>query len=310
MKQRLLRRLMWILTLGTLLFAAVSRAESAPVRVACITPHYLNSAFWQEINDNIRLAADDLGIQLSMLHTKHSEPGMQLTLNEALSIAILSDVDAIIASYTLAGEGTNALLETAREKGVAVVMFDCDAPVDLRDAYVGIDNEAAGYEIGQTALGAPEEGETALFVYSTANFQNINLYNRALGIERAFAVAPEKLERLPLDNGLTLQTALEISKYIEERPQIGAVIAISETPTLTCAQLLDRIDPDKRILRCGFDESAETLALVQSGSIDLLISQPHGEMAYHSVEVALSLIQGETASAEEYLIDYVTLKSE
>lgn len=51
-------------------------------------------------------------------------------------------------------------------------------PEELRDLYVGIDNEAAGYALGMYVKEHLQEGEKALLYYSLSNQNSQNLLER------------------------------------------------------------------------------------------------------------------------------------
>ena len=93
----------------------------APV-IACIIPSYPDIVFWSDIENSMYQKAKELNAELLMLYTKHTNPSFAMDLNEALSIAIYSDVDAIITSYTLANPETDDMLAAALEKEIPVIM--------------------------------------------------------------------------------------------------------------------------------------------------------------------------------------------
>lgn len=294
-----------LLCLILLCAPAAAPAEEAPWRIACIIPMYQEIRFWQDIHSGIKQAAADYGVHLSLLYTRHNEPALSLSLDDALSIAILSDVDAIVTSYTLATEETDRLLESAREAGIFVIMLDCDAPKALRDIYVGIDNQAAGVEIGESVLSNLAPGESALLVYSKTSIGSKNLIERLEGIELAFADTPDVLATFVLEDSTTVRSVFSISTYLEENPSVSAIIAINENSTLVCAQAADRISPQRTILRYGFDESDETLSYLDSGNLSMLICQPNSKMGYTAIETAVALLEGESFSSDIVPIDYI-----
>lgn len=279
-------------------------AYAADTNIACIIPCYPDIMFWSDINDSMHQAATDLGIDLMMLYTRHPEPNMELNLNEALSIAIYSNADAIITSYTLADIQTEHWLETAKEKGIPVILIDCDGPENLRTAYIGIDNESAGYEIGIRAQNELSKNEKSLLVYSSTSLEHENLHQRIQGVQEAFAQNPDWLLEYVIDDfGIT--DILAIRQLLKEYPEITSIIAINENSTLLCARVLDADSNHSDIRLYGFDESEQTLTLLNNGSIDTLVCQSHQEMGYQSVVTAQALTQDHTDVDDIHLIDFV-----
>lgn len=275
--------------------------------IACIIPFYSDIFFWSDIENSMTQKAEELGIELLMLYTKHPNPSLAVDLNEALSIAVYADADAIIASYTLAADGTDDMLMAAAEKEIPVIMIDCDCPEQLRAAYIGIDNEAAGCRIGQLALDAMEDGNSALLVYSTGSPNRENLLQRIDGIHQAFAQNDDQLQEYIVTN-FSVQTVLEIRQLLEQDPSIRAVISINENSTLLCSQAISGSGRTDAVHLYGFDESEDTLALLDEGSIDALACQTHSEMGDLSVDIASQLINGNTDAAGIHLIDFEILQ--
>ncbi|HBA64099.1 MAG TPA: hypothetical protein DCZ20_09615 [Lachnospiraceae bacterium] len=275
----------------------------APV-IACIIPSYSDIVFWSDIENSMYQKAKELNVELLMLYTKHTNPSLAMDLNEALSIAIYSDVDAIITSYTLANPETDDMLAAALEKEIPVIMIDCDCPAQLRSAYIGIDNEAAGFKIGQLALDAMEGEHNALLVYSTESPNRENLLQRIEGIQHAFEHNDHRLQEYIISN-YSVQTVREIRQLLTEDPSIEAVIAISENSTLLCSQAISGSKRTDTVHLYGFDESEDTLTLLEEGSIDALACQIHSEMGDLSVEIANQLVSGDENAAGIHLIDFV-----
>lgn len=297
------RVLLWIALLALPLTAA--RAES--IRIAYIVPSYSEIVFWSDIEDSMRRAAEELDVDLIPLYTKHEVANLELGLNDALSIAIYSDADAIITSYTLADEGTDAVLAEALERSIPVVMIDCDGPEPLRTAYIGIDNMAAAREIGDLALDGMADSECALLVYSQTCPERKNLMERITGVRQAFAAENGRLQEFAIGQ-FAVQTVLDLRQLIQTEPSITAVIAINENSTLECAQALSGAGMDS-VKLYGFDESKDTLALLDSGAIEALASQAHSEMGYQSVVAARALISGDASASGIRRIDFAILHS-
>ena len=286
-----------------LVLLMLPRATAETGKVAVIIPSYPEILFWSDIENAIRRKAEELNLELLPLYTRHSEANLALGLNDALEIALYADADAVIASYTLADERTDTILRAAREKGVPVIMIDCDCPEDLRTAYIGINNLDAGKEMGALALSAMGEGEKALLIYSASSPEHVNLRERIEGVHEAFRGKKDCLEDVRLAN-INIQAVLDVRRRLDADPSIQALIAINENSTLLCAQVLNAAGNSAGIKLYGFDESADTLALLNSGVIEALACQTHGIMGEKSVETARSIMAGDPDAAGIHLIKF------
>ncbi|MCI7812609.1 MAG: substrate-binding domain-containing protein [Lachnospiraceae bacterium] len=284
-------------------------AGEANHRITCIIPSRQETVFWKEIDDSIRDAADDCQLELTMLYTNSSEQSMTMSLNDAIETAILFDTEAIITSYTKANADTDELLKRARQAGIYVIFLDCDGPPELRDVYVGIDNEAAGYAIGMYAKNQLEDGEKALLCYSLGE-QNIqNFSERLNGIIRAFESCPDSIQTFSLSDSNDLMRILELETYITHNASIKALIATRERATIVSSQLLSRLDMSGEISLYGFDQSDETMSLLENNQITALVCQQHYDMGYQSVILAHQLLEGETLLSDFCKIDFLILSA-
>lgn len=284
-----------------------SSASQPNHRITCIIPSRPDTVFWKEIDESIRTAADDLHFDLTMIYTENTERSIVMDLNDAIETALLSDTEAIITSYTKADAETDELLLEARNAGIYVVLIDCDAPAQLRDLYVGIDNEAAGYAVGTYVRDHLAEGEKALLCYTISNQDSQNLTERVDGITRAFQSCPDALEIFSFSDSNDLIRLMELEEYLMQDDSVTALIATRERITITLAQLLSRLHLTDQIPLYGFDQSDETMQLLEDERLRALVCQQHYEMGYQSVVLASDLIDGTTPVSDFYKIDFLIL---
>ena len=102
-------------------------------------------------------------------------------------------------------------------RGIPVIAIDCDSPEKLRTAYIGIDNEAVGSEIGGIALEGMMDSDRALLVYSEQSPDRENLKGRIQGIRQVFAGEDGRLDEFVIRN-FAVQTVLELWQRIDGDP--------------------------------------------------------------------------------------------
>lgn len=273
-------------------------------RITCIIPTRYATPFWEIIASSMDEAAEDLNADLSFIYTNNNSGNIVISLNDALKIALLSDTQAIVATYSKGDVETESLLKKAQEAGIFIVMIDSDSSDDLRDAYVGIDNEAAGYALGVHIKSGLKQNETALISYSTIYESQINLQDRLAGLERAFNQSPESLNTIELDSGDNLQNQINIEDYLSNNSDISAIVAINQRDTIAYAQLLERTELNNKIQLYGFDLSEETIAFMQNRTIEALLSQDNYEIGYKGIKAAVELIQGIPSVQKEELVNF------
>lgn len=102
--------------------------------VVAYIPKERNEAFWQAVESGAQSAADTLGVELKM----YGDPaGSNTASNQATYVetATQSGADAI-AFAALDADSTDAALQAAMNKGIAVVGFDSDPGPEARDWFV------------------------------------------------------------------------------------------------------------------------------------------------------------------------------
>lgn len=293
----------------TCCFPIASNAASDTPIIACIIPSYSTIKFWSDIENSIYEASQEQNVEMLMLYTKNTDSSLQISLDDALSIALYAEVDAIITSYTLANEGTDDLLASAMEKNIPVIMIDCDCPEQLRTAYIGIDNRSAGYQLAELALSNMSDGDSTLLLYASGSTSRENLQVRIEGIHNAFEDHNRTLTEV-LINDYTVQSVMMIRQLLENDPSIKSILSISENSTLLCSQAITSSKRSDPICLYGFDESEDTRALLDEGRITALACQLHNKIGKSSIEVAVQLINGNTDAAGIHLIDFEIHQSE
>ncbi len=101
-----------------------------------------NSTFWEAVYENARqeaLAHD------AVLELKGSESGENYSKADYMDMSIAAQVDGIILEYN-GEEGLQEKIDEAANKGIPVVTIVNDAPISLRQSFVGIND----YQLGQT----------------------------------------------------------------------------------------------------------------------------------------------------------------
>lgn len=275
-------------------------------RITCILPSHPNSAFWPDIEASAYKAADDLDADITMLYSG-SEGNLAMPKNDAIEIAILSGTEAIVTSYSNANEDMIALLKKAREAGIYVVLIDSDGGSGVRDIFVSIDNGAAGYALGEAALNELGDGKLALLVSSGR--EHPNMVEREAGIANAFNLKPEAFNVINADTQNSLQLSLAIEKYLSGYDNVGAIITTTERSTIICSQLIRRLGLTDSVKLYGFDQSDETMALLNSGDLRALIFQHHSEIGYEGVKSAVDLINGVPFDSDFRTVEYELLYS-
>lgn len=235
-------------------FAAAQLSHPPRLRaVGLIVQNFTNSFFRAEAHA-IRLAAEHLGVELTVLD---SDQELDRQLEQLRQLAALG-VDAVILD-PVDSEGVADGVAAVRAAGIAVVAVNAGA--SGADALVATDNVQAGELIGRH-LGAALRGSGDIVVVGgtriTGNFDRISGF---LGALRDFPRV-QVVDRLDGDN--TRQRGREVAEIILDRHSgIKAVFSINDPTALGILDTFEARGASALIL--SVDGSAEALDVLRQG---------------------------------------------
>ena len=281
----------------------------AGCRVTCILPSRSETDYWNNIETYMRTAAQEYDADLSFFYTDGDDASLTIEKNTALEIAILSETDAIITTYSYMDTEMNTLLQEARENGIRIILIDSDGPSSSRDLFIGIDNQAAGKMAGEYIQKKLPEGKTTLLISQLITESRPNLQSRIVGIQSSYAEVPELLN-LYTESLSTVEESLKFENYLKENPDIGAIIAITDSNTVSCAQILQRMGLSDEIFLFGFDLGKDSEELLSQGVVDAVLCYDSEQMGYESIRLTASLLEGDSIVSDIFFVDFEILESE
>jgi ribose transport system substrate-binding protein len=172
-----------------------------------------------------------------------------------------------------------------------VLCWDLDSPTSRRLAFVGLDNVAAGEQVGRRVVELlPQGGRIGVFV---GLFTAKSAVDRVKGIEQAIAGhgititvrAADSLDRakarLNVEDALTANTIdLAVGLWSYDGPAIASTIQVTHA----------------KVKAVAFDDEPATLAAVRNGTIQATCVQDPARLAYQTLTVMRDLaVTGDAA---------------
>lgn len=279
-----------------------SEAEDEAPRVAAIlSGNDMNRAtdFWDEVWGGVRDGAQAEGIALS----EYTLDTLNSTV-ERVKLASAAKVDGMILAVS-DGEDQEllALLKEVRDAGIKIVVADTDIGETYYDAFVGIDNDAAGEQLAAYLCEHWESGEKILVLdvnASEAVAQRKNsflTYLEQRGMEEA-------IEQLLL-NDETEVRVLEIQHALEAMDGVKWVVSFDPSCTLQSAEALDRMGISPDISLIGFGESDTVQEYLENQVIQALFEQDNYDMGYLAVEKMEELLNGSQIGEKQSYVETV-----
>lgn len=262
-------------------------ASDGDVHVAAIFKA-LNAEYWKTMQAGCEAAADELGIQVTVLGpNSESEIAQQVTMIEE---QLAAGVDAIIVAPTDENAVIGALSPYAGQ--LPIFAIDTDFELEGKTAFAGTGNISAAKLGGEYAAKAMGEGGKVVLIggQQGESTSNARLEGFKQGLEEnGCEVLETQYGKNTADGAIAVMEDL-LTKYPGE---IQAVLAMNDDMIQGCQQAIQNAGVDG-ITLVGFNGDAGVVKLISEGKIDATVAQQPYDMGYETVKAAYQAIQGET----------------
>jgi ribose transport system substrate-binding protein len=278
---RLNRLLLATTTLGLL----ASGALAQDAKTFALVQINQQALFFNQMNEGAQAKADELGANL-LIFNANNDPAAQ---NSAIETYITEGVDGIIV-VAIDVNGIMPAVIQADEAGIPVVAVDAILPEGPQKAQIGVDNKAAGADIGRFFVEAVGEGGAKLGIVGALNsfIQNIRqegfeeVVAGATGIETAGVVDGQNVQDIALTAAENLMTA---------NPDLTALYATGEPALLGAVAAVESQGRQDSVGVFGWDLTASAVAGIDAGYVKAVVQQDPAGMGAAAVE-ALHTITG------------------
>ncbi len=251
----------------------------------------LNNPFFVDVRDGAQEAADELGLDLSVVDAQND------STTEANQVANAST------------GGTDGLIinpvDSAAAGAAVAPVLDADVPVVAVDravddaeitSLVSSDNVAGGAQAAE-ALAEALDGEGEIIVLqgvpgTSASRDRGDGFTDAIAEYDGIEVVASQTANFDRAEALDVTTNL-----LQSHPDVVGVFAENDEMALGAVQALgDRAGDD--VLVAGFDGTDDGLAAVEAGSMVATIAQQPVELGRQAVEVMAKVLDGEDVDAD------------
>jgi ribose transport system substrate-binding protein len=269
----------------------------------------LNNAFTPPLQDGCAQAAKDFNVDCIFVGPTE--------YNEAQEVQMLQDmiqrgVDGLAVSAANPKAMAKAL-QSAKDKGIPVVMFDSDVlPEDqgVRLTFIGTDNYSFGAELAKAVLATKKGGTVCIQSGAPAS---LNLNDRVQGIRDTLGGAPKDkpIKRLTNTNGWTEPdgcpvynnddirlAAQQVNDVFTAQPKLDAFIAVGgwaqyapEAYKQAVELQKDRVASKDLVISFG-DNFPPQMPLLKAGLSHFNIGQRPYDMAYTAVKSLVDVWAG------------------
>ncbi|MDY0341753.1 MAG: substrate-binding domain-containing protein [Coriobacteriia bacterium] len=245
--------------------------------------------FFNQMNEGAEEAAEEAGVDLTIFNS-NDDPAKQ---NEAIANFVTQGFDAIVI-VAIDVEGVKPALQEAAEAGVKIVAVDAIVEDESVLCQVGVDNEAAGEEIGQFVVDYMADNDITdknIGVIGALNsfIQNLRLDGFKRVVEADGATITQIVDgqnqqeeaMAAAENLFTAQADTKLFYTTGEPAMVGAVAA---------ARSQDRTADVKLF---GWDLTAEVIRGIDDGFVVGVVQQDPKTEGYEAVLACKALVEGE-----------------
>ncbi|MBN2405223.1 MAG: substrate-binding domain-containing protein [Coriobacteriia bacterium] len=244
--------------------------------------------FFNQMNEGAQEAADELGVDLTIFNA-NDDAAKQ---NEGITNFITQGFDAIVV-VAIDVEGIKPAIQEAKDAGIVIVCVDAVVEDPAVDVQVGVDNAAAGAEIGQFVADYIEENAVAnknIGVIGALNsfIQNIRKDSFVGVVEAAGATITQTVDgqnrqeaaMTASENLFTAQQDTGIMYATGEPAMVGAVAAVRSQ------------DKGDSVVLFGWDLTAEVITGIDDGFVLGVVQQDPKTEGYEAVKACKTLVEG------------------
>lgn len=248
--------------------------------------------FFNQMNEGAQKAADAAGAKL-VIFNANNDPAAQ---NSAIETYIAEGVDGIVV-VAIDVNGIMPAVLQADEAGIPVVAVDAILPDGPQKAQIGVDNAAAGADIGDYFVEYVGDAGAKLGIVGALNsfIQNVRQdgFTGALegkaGIEVAGVVDGQNVQDLALSAGENLITA---------NPDLTAIYATGEPALLGAIAAVESQGKQEGVGVFGWDLTAQAIAGIDAGYVKAVVQQDPAGMGAAAVDALVKLSAGETVEKQ------------
>lgn len=291
---RLMRQLILALFVVVLILVFFSSWIYAEDLTIAFLPRSLGNPIFLDAFEAAQKKAYELNVRLEWVAPFDFDGEAQIEIIENL---IRRGVDGIIASVN-DEEPVRQVINEALDAGIAVATFDADCPDSGRLFHIGIDNYAAGVEIGTALVEViksrklqDHELDTMIM---TGYREALNLEERIRGFLEATAGEVNLNIEAILENEDTVEKSiLLLEDYVLVNPDVDVIFFVGGWPFYVPGEALPNFQKwaQQGGIAVGIDLFYDALLLQKEGLIQYLIGQDMTSMGSLGLELLVNYIR-------------------
>lgn len=242
------------------------------------------AAFFTEMNKGAEEAAAEVGCEITIANANNDSAKQASDIENFVTQGVTGlIVVAIDVNGVLPG------VEAAMDAGIKVIAVDASLEDGYYDTFVGVDNEAAGAEIGQWAIdNGYAEGSYGVVGAKNSFIQNLREDAFRAVVDGAGAVFTQSVS----GDNVQEQAADAATNLITAQPDLSFIYTTGEPATVGVVAGLGENSTTKVI---GWDLTKEVIAGLDSSTVVGVVQQNPYQEGIEAVKEIFALLGGGTA---------------
>lgn len=285
--------------------APAAEEASSDAYVIGFAPATLNNAFWLAVEDGVKIAIAELGIDVELIEVDAN--GDQSIMNDRISELVSAGVDAVLIAPADSTASKEALL-AMDAAGIPAINFDTPVPeTELVETIIASDNYYAGYVVGLDAAAKMPDGAKVLVLHSpraSACVERFDGFIQALDESgKSYTIVNNLDGEGDQETSLLLATDALIAD-----PDMNVIFAVNDPSAMGAANAIAQSsNPDAEILVYGVDGNPDAKVMIKNGDMTGTGAQSPESLGYLSMMAAYEVLTGGSVEAEvvvpTFLID-------
>jgi ribose transport system substrate-binding protein len=249
--------------------------------------------FFNQMNDGAKAAADASGDKL-VIFNANNVPSAQ---NDAIETYITQKVDGIVI-VAIDVNGVKPAITAAKKAGIPVIAVDAQIPSGDNVAFVGVDNTAAGEDIGKFFAGYAKDKMGGAAKIGIVGALNSFIQNQRLdGFKKT--AAGSGVTFLDTVDGQNVQdVALTASENLmTANPGMNAIYATGEPALIGAVSGVDTSGKKDSVKVFGWDLTAQAIKGIDEGWVVAVVQQDPYTEGKTAIESFGKLAKGEALPA-------------
>ncbi len=272
-----------------------------------------DNPFLTIVLDGIRTQADATeGVTLSV---EDAQLDVAKQLNQVQNF-VANGVDAIIVN-AVDGDSTAAITAAATGAGIPLIYvnhppMELDTGMPAGTAYVGSQETDAGNLEAAAVCAALKGREAPKAVILMGPLENHAAIVRTQMVEEAFAKPDCQVEVIEkqVANWNRVQAQDLVTSWMTAGLEFDAIVANNDEMAIGAAQALAATTGKGDVIIAGIDATADGLAAMQAGQMDITVYQNATGQGEQAVKAAISAAAGEKVEPENWIpFEPVTLEN-